>query len=79
MLQNPDRRRLVNLQKFFQTVVLLPAMLPLFKLLTKLPENILFRLWFALVYFIVYVKSEGRGIGNTVKTALRNLHFIRLR
>jgi radical SAM superfamily enzyme YgiQ (UPF0313 family) len=79
MLQNPDRRRLVNLQKFFQTVVLLPATLPICKLLTMLPENILFRLWFALVYFIVYVKSEGRGISNTMKTALRNLHFIRLR
>ena len=79
MLQNPDSSRLVNLQKFFQTVVLLPATLPLFKLLTRLPENILFRIWFALVYFIVYVKSEGRGISNSLKAALRNLHFIRLR
>jgi anaerobic magnesium-protoporphyrin IX monomethyl ester cyclase len=79
ILNNPDRNRLVNLHKFFQTVVLFPALLPLVMLLVRLPANPLFRLWFGLIYFLIYIRSEGRGLVTTFKTALRNGNFFRKR
>jgi anaerobic magnesium-protoporphyrin IX monomethyl ester cyclase len=79
ILNNPDTNRLVNLHKFFQTVVLFPRLLPLVRLLVRIPANPLFRLWFSLVYFIVYIRSEGRGVVTTFKAALRNGNIFRKR
>lgn len=78
-LKGPEQDRLVNLHKFFQTVVLFPPALPLVKLLVRLPPNPLFRLWFCLVYFLVFLRSEGRGFSWGVRTALNNSRFVRKR
>lgn len=75
LLQNPDRDRLINLHKFFQTAVFFPALLPLIRLLVKLPPNPLFQLWFGMVYFFFYVRSEGRGWSWAIRSALKNWHF----
>lgn len=79
MLRNEDQKRIVNLHKFFQTAVLFPFLLPLIKLLTKLPPNRLFQLWFSFIYFIVYVRSEGRGLSHALRHALKNVRLFRLR
>ncbi|HXE96323.1 MAG TPA: radical SAM protein, partial [Dongiaceae bacterium] len=78
-LTNPDRRQLANLHKFFQTAVLMPPLLPVIRLLIKLPENFLFRIWFGIVYFHLYQRSEGRGFIKTFRAALRNGRFFKKR
>jgi radical SAM superfamily enzyme YgiQ (UPF0313 family) len=75
MLKNPDRNRLINLHKFFQTAVFFPSSVPLIKQLVKIPPNPLFQLWFGVVYFFFYVRSEGRGWLWAVRSALKNWHF----
>ena len=62
-----------------ETVVLFPWLLPIVKLLVRLPANPLFRLWFGLVYFLVYVKSEGRDVLSTFRTAFKNGYIIKKR
>jgi radical SAM superfamily enzyme YgiQ (UPF0313 family) len=71
-LRMTDIKKIENLHKFFQTAVLCPWTLPLIKALVKLPTNILFRLWFGLVYFYCYVRSEQRDLYRTFVFALRN-------
>jgi len=71
-LNMKDIRRIENLHKFFQTAVLWPWTLPAVRLLVKLPPNPLFRLWFALVYFVVHVGSERRNFFRTLVFALKN-------
>jgi anaerobic magnesium-protoporphyrin IX monomethyl ester cyclase len=78
-LTSPDRRQLANLHKFFQTAVLMPALLPMIRLLIRLPENFLFRIWFGIVYFHLYQRSEGRGFIKTFRAALRNGRFFKKR
>jgi radical SAM superfamily enzyme YgiQ (UPF0313 family) len=77
LLENPDRSQLINLHKFFQTAVLFPKALPLIKRLIKLPPNFLFQLWFSFMYFLIYIKSEGRPFWSTAELALRNARFFR--
>jgi len=71
-----DIKRIENLHKFFQTAVLWPWTLPLVKALVRLPPNPLFRLWFGLVYFYCYVRSEKRGFYGTLFFALRNYRSV---
>ncbi len=71
-----DMREHENLHKLFQTAVLFPVLLPLIRVLIKLPPNPLFRLWFTLVYGMLYLRSEGRGLFRTVRSALRNARFL---
>ena len=78
-LESKDIKKIENLHKFFQTAVLWPRTLPLVKLLVKLPPNILFRLWFGLVYFYVYVRSEQRDLYKTFVFALRNYKSLLMR
>jgi len=75
-LNFPHARELGNLQKFFQTAVLMPWTFPLIKRIIKLPPNILFSLWFGFIYFIVFVKSERRGFFKTLKYALANAKHV---
>jgi len=75
-LTGPSQRELQNLQKFFQTAVLWPRIFPLIKKLVHLPPNIFYTLWFGLVYFYVYVKSERRGVWKTLRFALRNYRHV---
>lgn len=74
-----NRKEFENLQKFFQTAVLFPHALPLIRILINLPPNILYRLWFSMVYFYVYVKSERRGFLKTFINALRNYKHVLLK
>lgn len=71
-LKLPHARELANLQKFFQTAVLAPWTFPFIKQLIKLPPNILFSLWFGFVYFLVFVRSERRGLVKSLGYALAN-------
>jgi anaerobic magnesium-protoporphyrin IX monomethyl ester cyclase len=71
-LNQQDIRSIENLQKFFQTAVLFPWTIPLIRRLIALPPNILFRLWFGMVYFFVYIASEERSFLHTLRFALRN-------
>lgn len=64
--------QLENLQKFFQTAVLWPWTFPFIKRLIRMKPNMLFTLWFGLVYLYVYIKSEQRGFWQTMKMGLRN-------
>lgn len=77
LLNNPARNELVNVHKLFQTSVLFPKILPLVKMLVKLPPNPLFQLWFSVVYFFIYIKSEGRSFWTTARLAFKNERFFR--
>lgn len=71
-LHTKDIKKIVNLQRFFQTAVLWPRTFPLIKLLIKLPPNFIFNLWFGFIFYIVYTKSEGRSWWKTFLFALKN-------
>jgi len=75
-LELPDISRMQNLQKFFQTAVLWPASFPVVKQLIKLPPNLIFRAWFGLIYFLVYIRSERRSFFTTLKFAVRNYRHV---
>jgi radical SAM superfamily enzyme YgiQ (UPF0313 family) len=77
VLTNPDRNRLINLHKFFQTAVVFPPSLHLIKPLTKIPTNSLFQLWFGFVYFLLFIRSEGRGWRWAITSVLRNWRFFK--
>ena len=71
-IQTKDIKKIINLQKFFQTAVLWPRTFPLIKLLIKIPPNPVFNLWFGFVFYIVYTKSEGRNWWKTFLFAIKN-------
>ncbi|MBI4546420.1 MAG: B12-binding domain-containing radical SAM protein [Ignavibacteriae bacterium] len=71
-----DIHQLENLQKFFQTAVLLPWTFSIIKKLIKLPPNIFFIIWFGLVYFYVYWKSERRSFWKTLFFAFKNYRHV---
>lgn len=75
-LQLPRRREFENLHKFFQTAVLFPRTGPLIRRLIRLPPNAGFVLWFALVYAWVYVRSENRRWGETLRGVGWNLRYL---
>ncbi len=68
-----NKNEIINIHSFFQTMVLVPRLKPLIKMLIKLPPNILFKMWWAFTYLIVFTKSEGKGIGEMLYFALRSL------
>jgi radical SAM superfamily enzyme YgiQ (UPF0313 family) len=71
-LHLPDIERMTNLQKFFQTAVLWPRTLPLVRRLIRLRPNPLFDAWFAMVYFLVYIRSEHKSFWKTLLFAIHN-------
>lgn len=75
-LRTKDIKKIVNLQRFFQTAVLWPRTFPLIKLLIKLPSNLVFNLWFGFIFYIVYTKSEGRSWWKTFMFALKSCRSI---
>ncbi len=75
-LELPNIKEMQNLQKFFQTAVLWPWTFPLIKRIINLPPNFLFRAWFGLVYFYVYIRSEKRNFWETLKFALSNYKHV---
>jgi radical SAM superfamily enzyme YgiQ (UPF0313 family) len=62
IIKMADRNRMINLHLFFQTAILFPIFLPFIKYLIKLPPNVIFRIWWSLVYFFVFTVGEGRKI-----------------
>lgn len=75
-LKLKHKKKAENMHKFFQTAVLWPWTLPFVKLLINLPPNILFKLWFGLIYFYLYLKSEKRSFIKNVVFALRNYKYL---
>lgn len=75
-LSLPHIREMQNLQKFFQTAVLWPHSFLLIKKLIKLPPNIFFKIWFGLVYFLIYIRSEKRNFWSTFQFALKNYRHV---
>ncbi|WBX71659.1 B12-binding domain-containing radical SAM protein [Tenacibaculum retecalamus] len=75
-LELPHKRELQNLQKFFQTAVLWPWTFPFIKRIIKLPPNFLFRAWFGIIYFLVYIRSEKRNFWETFKFAIKNYKHV---
>lgn len=75
-LDLPHRKELQNLQKFFQTAVLWPWTFPMIRKIIKLPPNFLFRAWFGVIYFFVYIKSEKRNFWETLKFAVKNYKHV---
>lgn len=75
-LELPHKRELQNLQKFFQTAVLWPWTFPFIKKIIKLPPNFMFRAWFGVIYFFVYIKSEKRNFWETFKFAIKNYKHV---
>ena len=71
----PNPRELYNLHCFFQTAVIFPRSLWLIKRLIKFPPNTLFRLWWVIIYFYVFVRSETRSPFQTLAAAFKTFGF----
>jgi len=67
-----EGRELKNLHSLFQTAILFPWTYPLVKRLIRLPLGLVFKLWWAFIYFLVFTKSEGRSMKVMLVFALRN-------
>jgi len=74
-VENP--KELYNLHCFFQTVIIFPFSLGLIKRLIRLPPNIFFKLWWLVVYFCVFVKSEARSPARTLAAAFKTFGVIK--
>ncbi len=64
-------KELCNLHYLFQTAVIFPCLFGVIKRLIALPTNILFKLWWAIVYFLVFVRAETRSLAQTFIFALK--------
>jgi hypothetical protein len=64
-------KELRNLHYLFQTAVIFPPLSGLIKKLIILPTNILFRFWWAIMYFFIFVKAEARDLTQTFTFALK--------
>ncbi len=71
----PRLKELYNLHSFFQTAVIFPRSAGLIKRLIKFPPNVLFKLWWAIVYSIVFVKSEQRSFFQTFIFVFKTFGF----
>lgn len=74
LIKNKDNKKLINLHRFFQTAVIVPGSFPLIKKLILLPPNVLFKLWWAIVYFFIYVAGERRSYRQSVRFVLHNFN-----
>ena len=75
LIKQKDIDEITNIQRFFQTAVLFPVLLPLVRKIVKLPTNIFFTLWFGLIYFFVFIRSEKRNLFWTALYTIRNAQF----
>jgi len=75
-IKGPEVDQLQNLQKFFQTAVLWPWTFSLIKKLIQVRPNVIFTMWFGLIYFYIYLRSEQRGFWRTLRFALKNYHHV---
>ncbi len=75
-LKDAQAREIANLQCLFQTVVLWPWTLPIVRRLVQFQAGPVYKLWFALIYFYVHVKSEGRSFWKSFTFAARNYRHL---
>lgn len=79
MLKQDNIRELINLQKFFYLAVKFPSLLPVIKLLIKLPTNPIFDFIFILGYGLQIRKRTGIGPVRLFMLGTKLWrHFIRL-
>ena len=70
------RNQMLNIHSFFQSAVIFPWAWKFIKILIRLKPNFLFRLWWAMIYFFVFTKAEGRSLPYTFIFALRTLKTV---
>jgi len=73
LIKNEEIKRLINLHHLFQTTVVSPCLYPLIKKLISLPPNILFKAWWGIVYFFIYVTGERRSLWQSLRLAFHNM------
>ncbi|MEI7635784.1 MAG: radical SAM protein [Syntrophus sp. (in: bacteria)] len=73
ILRNINANRIKNYLYFFQSIILFPGLKNFFRLLIKQEPNILFRLWFYMVYAHIQRKSESRGLISYIKFVISNI------
>ncbi|MDP8257672.1 MAG: radical SAM protein [Candidatus Alcyoniella australis] len=74
-LDQPDQRRIFNLQKFFYPLVRWPWLEPLLLPLTKLRPNFVFHYIFVLFYTISYLQHSKVGL---IRMFFEGLHWFRV-
>jgi len=62
ILKKLDAPYIQNMLFFFQTAIFFPSLIPLIKRLVTMKPNILFRLWFYVVYAINNARAERRSL-----------------
>ncbi len=77
LLQNVDRKLILNTHSLFQAMVLAPWLRPLLRPLLRLPHNALYRLVFKAVYSWICVRSENRSFHSFLRLALANRKLFR--
>lgn len=70
-LKIPNKKEFVNLHKFFMIGVMFPFLLPLIKIMIKLPNNVLFNAIYKISYGIRAFKSYNVGIFTALKLGLK--------
>lgn len=76
IISSEYKNQISNIHSFFQTAVIFPWSWGIIKRLMKLPPNPVFRLWWAAVYFFVFVKAEGRSFWYTLIFAIRTVRVV---
>ncbi|MFH1846512.1 MAG: radical SAM protein [Candidatus Omnitrophota bacterium] len=71
-----EPRQLYNLHCFFQTAVIFPFLLGTIKRLVKFPPNILFKMWWALIYFFIFMRAEARDPVRTFIFAFKSAGLV---
>lgn len=72
VINSKYKRELINLQKLFFFAVKFPLLLPVIKILIKLPHNLFFNLLFLVSYAYSYWKSENLKLGEFINIGFRN-------
>ena len=65
------KNQIMNIHSFFQTAVLFPWTWKFIKKMIKFPSNFIFLSWWAMVYFLVFIKGGGRSFFYTLIFAIR--------
>jgi anaerobic magnesium-protoporphyrin IX monomethyl ester cyclase len=75
VLKNVDKDKIQVTLYFFQSAVIFPRYRSLFRKLTKFRPNIIFKLWFYLIYLNLHKKSEGRTLLPYIQYVWANRHY----
>jgi hypothetical protein len=75
ILLNVNAEKINNYLYFFQTAIILPGCRNLILRLVKIKPNIIYKLWFYIVYLYLHRKSEGRNIFSYIKYVFANRKY----